>query len=157
MEILQAMFIFIVLICAIFVLKSTSLKSTQILKYKNKVKSYSNNNRVLHAFSQDNHLYLGRMVERKKIVVDNMLRRHQDPSDPLVMRMTYMATECKYNVTRSLKKPGFGKENLHAMSVVVDLKRYSPTVPDKRQIVEYSSAKQFAELLVRLHSIPRTI
>ena len=92
--------------------------------------------------------YLDRMVQRKKIVVDNMLRRHQDPSDPLIMRMTYMASACKYNVTRSLKKPAFGKQNLHTMSVLADMKRTSPTVPDKRNIVEFSSAKQFAELLV---------
>ena len=99
-----------------------------------------------YAFSH-NQMYLDKMVQKKKIVVDNMLRRHQDPSDPLVMRMTYMATECKYNVTRALKRPGFGKENLHTMSVLVDLKRFSPTIPDKRQVVEFSSAKQFAELL----------
>lgn len=94
------------------------------------------------------NVYLDRMVQRKKIVVDNMLRRHQDPSDPLVMRMTYVATECKYNVTRSLKKTAFGKQNLHTMSVLVDMKRTSPTIPDKRNVVEFSSAKQFAELLV---------
>ena len=40
--------------------------------------------------------YLERMVERKKIEVDSLLRRHQDPNDPLVMRMSYMASENKY-------------------------------------------------------------
>lgn len=39
--------------------------------------------------------YLGYMVERKKIEVENLLRRHQEPDDPLVMRMSYMASECK--------------------------------------------------------------
>ena len=40
-------------------------------------------------------LYLERMVERKKIDVNNLLKKHQDPSDPLFMRMTYMQSECK--------------------------------------------------------------
>lgn len=91
--------------------------------------------------------YLGRLVERKKIVVDGMLRRHQDASDPLVMRMSYMATEGKFNVTRSLKLPGAGREDLHTMSVMIDMKRKSPTIPTKREIVDFKDASQFAELL----------
>jgi hypothetical protein len=35
------------------------------------------------------------MVERKKIEVEQLLKRHQAPDDPLVMRMSYMASECK--------------------------------------------------------------
>lgn len=41
-------------------------------------------------------LYLERMVERKKIEVDSLLRRHQAIDDPLVMRMSYIASECRY-------------------------------------------------------------
>ena len=48
-------------------------------------------------------LYLERMVERKKIEVNNMLKRHQDPSDKIFMRMTYLASECKYNITNAIK------------------------------------------------------
>lgn len=40
-------------------------------------------------------LYLERMVERKKIEVDSLLRRHQALDDPLVMRMSYIASECR--------------------------------------------------------------
>jgi indole-3-glycerol phosphate synthase len=40
-----------------------------------------------------------------------------------------------------------GKEGMHTMSVLVDLKRRSPTIPDRRNIVEFSSAAKFAELL----------
>ena len=97
----------------------------------------------------DDNFYLDKMVKRKKIVVDGMLRKHQDASDPLVMRMTYLASECKYNVTNSLKRPAFGSEKLHTMSVVVDMKRISPTIPNKRNIVEYSSAAMFAEALTK--------
>ena len=40
-------------------------------------------------------VYLERMVERKKIEVQSLLRRHQAADDPLVMRMSYMASECR--------------------------------------------------------------
>ncbi|KAJ1404506.1 hypothetical protein B484DRAFT_437140, partial [Ochromonadaceae sp. CCMP2298] len=94
-------------------------------------------------------LYLERMVERKKVEVESLLRRHQDADDPLVMRMSYMASECKYNVTKSIKRDGFGSENLHTMSVMVDMKRRSPTVTQRRNVVEYANAGKFAELLTR--------
>ena len=98
-------------------------------------------------------LYLERMVERKKVEVDALLKRHQEPDDPLVMRMSYMASECRYNVTNSLKRAtqGGGTANelggLHTMSVLVDMKRRSPTVPQRRNIVEFANAGKFAELL----------
>jgi len=44
-------------------------------------------------------VYLERMVERKKAEVDNLMRRHQAQDDPLLMRMSYMASECKYDGT----------------------------------------------------------
>jgi len=97
----------------------------------------------------NNPLYLERMVERKKVEVDSLLRRHQEPDDPLVMRMSYMASECLFNVTKSLKKDGHGKEGLHTMSVMVDVKRRSPTVIERRNVVEYSTAGKFCELLTR--------
>ena len=40
-------------------------------------------------------IWLERVVERKKIEIDSLLRRHQEPDDPLVMRMSYMASENK--------------------------------------------------------------
>jgi indole-3-glycerol phosphate synthase len=91
--------------------------------------------------------YLERMVERKKIEVDALLKRHQSMDDPLVMRMSYMASECKYNVTKALKREPDGKEGLHTMSVMVDLKRKSPTIPESRNIVDFANAGKFAELL----------
>lgn len=91
--------------------------------------------------------YLERMVQRKRIEVDGLLRRHQEPDDPLVMRMTYIASESKFNITNALKRDPFGNEKLHTMSVLVDMKRKSPTIPYKRNIVEFSSAGKFAELL----------
>ena len=47
-------------------------------------------------------LYLERMVERKKLEVNQLLGIHDKPDDPIFMRMTYMASENKYNVTRSV-------------------------------------------------------
>ena len=102
---------------------------------------------MLAASSRSGPTYLERMVERKKIEVDTLLRQHQDPQDPLVMRMTYMASESQYNVTRALKRDSFGADGQHTMSVLVDMKRRSPTVPTKRNMVEFSSAGKFAELL----------
>jgi indole-3-glycerol phosphate synthase len=62
------------------------------------------------------------------------------------MRMSYMASECRYNVTNALKITT-DRDSLHQMSVLVDLKRRSPTVPHSRNIVEFASASGFAELL----------
>lgn len=95
-------------------------------------------------------LYLERMVERKKIEVNQMLKRHDKPDDPIFMRMAYMASECKYNVTNSLKKAATSSVNEndpHCMSVLVDMKRKSPTVPVNKNIVEFSSAGKFCDLL----------
>jgi indole-3-glycerol phosphate synthase len=92
-------------------------------------------------------VYLERLVARKKKEVDTLLRRHQDSDDPLVMRMSYMASECKYEITKSLKLDDEDKDRLHRMTVTVDMKKYSPTVPHKRNIVEFSSAGTFAGLL----------
>lgn len=91
--------------------------------------------------------YLGRMVSKKKAEVDTLLRQHQDLDDPLVMRMSYMASDNKFNVTNALKLPGDGPENLHTMSVLCDLKRKSPTVPESKNVVEFTSASSFAEVL----------
>ena len=91
--------------------------------------------------------WLDRAVARKRIEVENLLRRHQEPDDPLVMRMSYMASECRYAVTNALKRNTTDKEQMHTMSVMVDLKRRSPTIPQRRNVVEFQSAAQFAELL----------
>ncbi len=39
--------------------------------------------------------YLERMVLRKKIEVDSLLRQHQSPTDPLLLRMGYVAASSK--------------------------------------------------------------
>lgn len=36
-----------------------------------------------------------RMIERKKVEVENLLHRHQKEDDPLLMRLNYMATNNK--------------------------------------------------------------
>ena len=100
--------------------------------------------------STSSGFYLQRMVERKKIEVNNMLKRHQDPNDPIFMRMTYMSSECKYNVTRALKTASRLPENArdpHQMTVLIDVKKKSPTIPTSRNIVEFSNAGKFCELL----------
>ena len=91
--------------------------------------------------------YLEKMVERKKVEVEHLLRQHQEKDDPIVMRMSYMNSESKFNVTNSIRREPYGKDGLHTMSIVVDMKRRSPTIPDKRNIVEYSNAAKFADLL----------
>ena len=51
---------------------------------------------ILYSYNNDyNVAYLERMVERKKIEVESLLRRHQSTDDPIVMRMSYIASECK--------------------------------------------------------------
>ena len=91
--------------------------------------------------------WLDRAVARKRIEVDNLLRRHQDLDDPLVMRMGYVSSECFYPVSKALKRDTVDQEGLHTMSVLVDLKRRSPTIPQQRNVVDFSSAAKFAELL----------
>lgn len=91
--------------------------------------------------------WLDRAVARKRIEVDNLLRRHQEPDDPLVMRMGYLASSCNFAVTNSLKRNCTEKEELHRMSVLVDLKRRSPTISTRRNVVDFQSAAKFAELL----------
>lgn len=91
-------------------------------------------------------MYLERLVQSKKIEVERLLRQHQSPDDNLVMRMSYLASESKFNLTKSLKLTG-DKDDLHMMSVLVDMKRRSPTIPSQRNVVEFTSAAKFAELL----------
>jgi indole-3-glycerol phosphate synthase len=93
--------------------------------------------------------YLDRMVARKKVEVDNLLRRHNTEEDPLVMRMSYMASENLYNVTKSVQLDTTAVEDgdLRRMSVMIDLKRRSPTVRDRHSVVEFGNAPKFAELL----------
>lgn len=52
----------------------------------------------------------------------------------------------------SLKRPAADKENLHTMSVLIDLKRRSPTIPERREIVDFSSAGTFCELLTKVNA-----
>ncbi len=94
--------------------------------------------------------YLARMVQRKKAEVDNLLRRHSTVDDPLIMRMTYVNSNCKYEVTKAIKKPDIGADELGKMSIIVDVKRKSPTVPMRRDIVDYTNAGEFCQLLAKV-------
>lgn len=95
-------------------------------------------------------VYLERMVEKKKVEVQNLLKQHQALDDPLVMRMSYLADRNKYNVTKALKRPAKDGD-LHTMSITIDMKRLSPTIPHQRNIVEFSSAGQFSKLLAEVN------
>lgn len=95
--------------------------------------------------------YLDKMVKRKKVEVNNLLRRHESADDPLFMRMTYMAQQNHYNVSRALRKLDYGAEKLGKMSIIVDVKRKSPTVPSKRDVVDYRNAGEFCELLAKIN------
>lgn len=95
--------------------------------------------------------YLARIVQRKKAEVDNLLRRHSSIDDPLVMRMTYVNNQCKYHLAKALKKPDFGPDELGKMSVVVDVKRQSPTMPLKREVVDYTNAGEYCQLLAKIN------
>jgi len=50
-------------------------------------------------------------------------------------------------MSRSLRIPTDPDGGLHKLSLIVDLKRRSPTIPEKKTIVEFSSSGKFAELL----------
>ena len=50
-------------------------------------------------------------------------------------------------MTNAIRRPADG--NAHTMSITIDLKRRSPTVPERKDIVEFSSAGQFVELLTK--------
>jgi len=51
-----------------------------------------------------------------------------------------------FNMTRSLRLPA-DHTNIHRLSVTIDMKRTSPTFPDKKNVVEFTNAGRFAELL----------
>lgn len=92
--------------------------------------------------------YLERMVRMKQVEVEHLLKRHTN--DSVFMRMNFLSMDPHHNVSVSLRKDGFGKENLHKMSIMVDMKRTSPTTPSKRDIIDYPDAADFAKLLCRL-------
>lgn len=143
---LKAMIRLLLFVVEIFVLFIPYLSS---LRFHNDRSPFASSMRRESSASPG--LYLERMVERKKIEANAMLKRHEDPNDPIFMRMTYMASECKYNVTKSLKYaanlPENGGTDAHRMTVLVDMKKKSPTVPTNRNIVEFSKADKFCELL----------
>eukprot|EP01031_Cornospumella_fuschlensis_P025019 gene25019-30221_t len=108
---------------------------------------------IIHIHSLSNQApgsYLHRMVERKKLEVDNLLKRRYHENDPLYLRMHYMASEHSYNATRAIRRPAFGPSKSHTMSVVVDMKRASPTLPSHRQVVDFADAGHFASLLAQV-------
>jgi indole-3-glycerol phosphate synthase len=56
----------------------------------------------------------------------------------------------RYNLTNSIKKAANKDDNALKMSVVVDMKRMSPTVVEKRNIIDFSDAGKFSELLTKV-------
>ncbi len=104
--------------------------------------------------------YLGRMIERKKKEVDSLLRKHSTPDDPLFLRLTYINDKNNYLLTKAIQKYKYTDasngtsdkfddyyEGNHKMTLLFDIKKTSPTIPNQRNIVEYSSASKFCELL----------
>lgn len=64
-------------------------------------------------------VYLERMVERKKVDVNSLLKRHQDPDDPLFMRMTYMASENRFvSIIKMLPTTTNYKQSLLYLSII---------------------------------------
>jgi indole-3-glycerol phosphate synthase len=57
--------------------------------------------------------------------------------------------QCRYNLTKSLKRAD-ADGTTSRISVTVDLKRRSPTVSEKRGVVDFTSAGKFTELLARV-------
>jgi indole-3-glycerol phosphate synthase len=92
--------------------------------------------------------YLEKIVRMKQVEVDNLLRRHNN--DSIFVRVNYLAVDPHNNVSQMIRKDGFGKDNLHKMSIMIDMKRASPTVPQQRNIVDYPDAPKFAELMAQL-------
>lgn len=54
------------------------------------------------------------------------------------------------NLSRALRLDGYGEEKLHTMSITVDMKRRSPTIPDARGVVEFEDAGHFGQLLTQV-------
>ncbi|RYG67845.1 hypothetical protein EON64_06525, partial [archaeon] len=52
-----------------------------------------------------------------------------------------------YNATRAIRRPPVGLSKSHTMSITVDMKRTSPTLPSHRQVVDYADAGHFGGLL----------
>lgn len=101
-------------------------------------------------FALDAGYYLGKMIERKKVQVENLIRRHSAADDPLFLRMSYMNNENQFNITKSIKKLNFGLEEDQTMTLIVDMKRKSPTIPQYKDIVDFPSASKFGEMLVKV-------
>ncbi len=59
----------------------------------------------------------------------------------------------RFNLTRSLMRHNFAEpgDDARLMSLIVDMKRESPTVPTHRNIVEFSSVGQFGQLLASVN------
>ena len=139
----------LILVMCILLLTSTSCLrfKTINLNRNTAIKRLSNEAGAMNTFPAE---YLDRLIANKKFEVNAMLRRHQQRDDDLVMRMSYISTKCNYNVTHALKRMLSDTETYDgSMSVVVDMKRKSPTIPDHKQILEYDDAAHYACMLAR--------
>lgn len=89
------------------------------------------------------------MLSRKKAEVDILYKRHTDSDDPVRRRLDFVASECCMNLTRSLMRglSGPERDNVNHLSVIIDMKRRSPTVPHCKSILDFHNAKDFAKSL----------
>ena len=113
--------------------------------------AYSQHRLVRKALSASVSSYLESLINRKRVEVENLLRRHDRDDDPVKLRLNYAAAVNTFNLTNSIRKDGFGPNNLHRMSIIVDVKRRSPTVPSHQDIVYFEDAAQYVELLTKVN------
>lgn len=110
------------------------------------LKLYKISNSKIKLQQSKQNRYLEDMVSRKAVEVENLLRRHSAPDDPLMMKLSYTSTAMFSNATNCIRKPGGPKDD-HMMSVIVDVKKKSPTIPSQRNVVDFSSAADYCCLL----------
>lgn len=79
-----------VIICLLCVCVVDSFKAPERL-----VRQFAGRTRPLKMTQKYNLDHFKRMIERKKIEVENLIHRHQKEDDPLFMRMHYMASNNK--------------------------------------------------------------
>lgn len=57
---------------------------------------------------------------------------------------------CRFNLTRALKREPAGRDQLHTLSVTVDMKRRSPTILEHRDVIDFDDCGHFAGLLAKI-------
>ncbi len=129
--------------------KSTFLSRAVLHHYQSSsLASTTDTNRFQESYYQE---YWRRVIQRKEYEVEQLLKRHQDPSDPLQMKLSYMSSESYNNITESLRRPDITSNRLHSMSVVVDVKKRSPTIPSSQNIVDFEDIGHYCSLLAQIN------